>query len=151
MSLLHRHVPLCSGVEPLSSRSLMLTIPFSISILRCVKSPVYAATCAGNAKSVQRQQYQSLNYNYRTQTKLRKVFTSVCQEFCPRGKVYTSLRADTPPRQTLPWADTPLGQTPHPSGRHSPGQEPLSADPPQQMATASDGMHPTGMHSFVQW
>ena len=59
---------------------------------------------------------------YRPQTKLRKgnVFTSVCQEFCPqRGKVYTPL-ADTP------WADTP---------------------PPNQTASATDGTHPTGMHS----
>ena len=36
-------------------------------------------------------------------------------------------RADTSPP---PWADTPL--LPH---------------PPQQTATAADGMHPTGMHS----
>ena len=49
--------------------------------------------------------------------------------------------ADTPPppgrpppgRHYLPWADTP-----------SPGWTPL----PQQMASAADGTHPTGMHSY---
>ena len=48
-------------------------------------------------------------YFYRPQTKLRKgnVFTSVCQEFCSQGEVYTSpwadtlLRADTPPPRWL--------------------------------------------------
>ena len=46
-------------------------------------------------------------HHYRPQTKLRKgnVFTSVCQEFCPQGKVYTSR------------ADNPLGDSP---GRHTP-------------------------------
>ena len=38
----------------------------------------------------------------------------------------------TPPRQTPPRADIPLS-------RH----------PPQQTATAADGMHPTGMHSCL--
>ena len=44
---------------------------------------------------------------------LRKgnVFTSVCQEFCPRGDVYTPLGRH-PLAGTPPWADTPLGQTP---------------------------------------
>ena len=57
---------------------------------------------------------------YRLQTKLRKgnVFTSVCQELCPRG-VYTSpWQADNPPcplgRQTPPWQADP------PSGRQTP-------------------------------
>ena len=76
--------------------------------------------------------------------------------------------ADTPPGQTLPWADTPWadthlwadtlpGQTPS-LGRHLPGQTPptqcmLGYIPPSpvhagiDMATASDGTHPTGMHS----
>ena len=53
----------------------------------------------------------------------------------------TPLEADTPPlEQTLPlakhcpWADTPLGDTPLPSGINPPA------------ATAADSMHPTGMH-----
>ena len=55
-----------------------------------------------------------------------------------------------------PWADT-LGQTPPeqtPPGQTSPRQTPPRADtPPQQMATAADGTHPTGMHSclFILW
>ena len=44
-------------------------------------------------------------------------------------------RCPPPDRQALPWADTPLGRYP-PLGRH-----------PSEMATAADGMHPTGMHS----
>ena len=44
---------------------------------------------------------------HRPQTKLRKgnVFTSACQEFCPRGGVHP-LR-QTPPGQTLPIPETP--------------------------------------------
>ena len=50
---------------------------------------------------------------------------------------------------------TPPGQTPPPPGRHLPSladtpphqQTPL---PPQQMATAADGTHPTGMHSCIK-
>ena len=46
-----------------------------------------------------------------------------------------------PGQKTLPpWVDTPPGRHPSPllAGRHP---------PPQQTATAVDGMHPTGMHS----
>ena len=63
-------------------------------------------------------------------------------------------------RQTHPSGQTSPGQTPHwadarpLTGRHSPGQTPPWADtlpwadtPPPEMATAADGMHPTGMHS----
>ena len=60
---------------------------------------------------------QMTQHFYRQQTKLRKgnVFTTVCQEFCPRG-VYTSLWADTSlarhiPMQTSPWPDTPGADT----------------------------------------
>ena len=57
----------------------------------------------------------------------------------------------TPPRQTLLWVDTPLlgthpGQTPlrqTPPGRHTP-----PGRLPSKMATAADGTHPTGMHSY---
>ena len=51
---------------------------------------------------------------YRPQTKLRKgnVFTSVCQEFCPRRGV------STPPRQTPPtWADTTTPKQTRPPSR----------------------------------
>ena len=69
--------------------------------------------------------------------------------------------ADTPTGQTSP-VQTPPRQTPplggHPPGRHSPWADtpqadtpqadtPFRADTPQQMATAEDGTHPTGMHS----
>ena len=73
---------------------------------------------------------------YHPQTKLQKgnVFTSVCQEFFPQGSVCQTPPGQTPPLgQTPPWADTPW---------HTP-----QADTPQQMATAADGTHPTGMHS----
>ena len=43
--------PLWDGVEPLSSLSFTVTTPVSISIFSWARSPVYAATCAGNAKS----------------------------------------------------------------------------------------------------
>ena len=60
--------------------------------------------------------------NYHPQTKLWKgnVFTSVCQEFCAWGGI--------------------------PPGRHPPWQTPPWADAPQQMATAADRTHPTGIH-----
>ena len=50
---------------------------------------------------------------YRPQTKLRKgsVFTSVCQEFCPRGGEMYSPLADTP-RADTPWADPPVRHPP---------------------------------------
>ena len=66
--------------------------------------------------------------------KLRKgnVFTSVCQEFCLRG--------------CLPDTYWQTRQTP-PLGRHPPWQ---ADTPTQQMATATDGMHPTEMHSCFE-
>ena len=46
----------------------------------------------------------------------------------------------TRPRQTLLWAHPPLWADTHtPPGR----------PPPQEMATAADGTHPTGMHSIT--
>ena len=74
---------------------------------------------------------------YRPQTKLRKgnVFTSVCQEFCPRGvggAVCSSACWDTPPRKHTP-------REVHPSLRkaHLP------------TVTAADCTHPTGMLSCL--
>ena len=58
---------------------------------------------------------------------------------CPRGGVHPS------------WADTPRGKHPHadtPSADTPPKADtPRQTTTPQQMATAADGMHPTGMHS----
>lgn len=45
------HVPLCEGVDPLSSRSFTDTTPVSINIFNWARSPLYAATCAGKARS----------------------------------------------------------------------------------------------------
>ena len=58
---------------------------------------------------------------YRPQTKLWKgnVFTSVCQEFCPRG-VYPSMH----------WADPPTGQAA--PGKHPPRQTPPGRHPPSR-------------------
>ena len=44
--------PLCAGVDPLSFLSLTETTPVSMSILKCDRSPLYAAAWAGNAKSI---------------------------------------------------------------------------------------------------
>ena len=80
---------------------------------------------------------------YRSQTKLRIGNVSqACVKNSVHGGVYTpwadippgkhSLLGRHPPAQTSPWADIPL------------------ADTPQQMATAADGMHPTGMHYYTK-
>ena len=62
--------------------------------------------------------------NYHPQTKLRKgnVFTSVCQELCPKGGVSAAVhagihtpQADTP-LDRHPLAYTPLGRHPNSSG-----------------------------------
>ena len=57
--------------------------------------------------------------------------------------------ADTPRQTHLPGRQTPpVGRHPlavrHPSWAYTPSQ---ADTPPQQMATATDGTHPTGMHS----
>ena len=44
-------VPLWAGVDPLSSRSFTDTTPVSINIFNWARSPLYAATCAGKARS----------------------------------------------------------------------------------------------------
>ena len=62
------------------------------------------------------------------------VFTSVCQKFYPRGRGGGAVSASEsggvhpPGRHPLSWADTLL---------------------PPETATASDGTHPTGMHSCL--
>ena len=76
-------------------------------------------------------------------TKLRQgnVFTPVCDSVTG-GCLPKCMLGYTPLAGSRPWADTPL-QTP-------PGQTPLPRQTPsQQMATAADGRHPTGMHSCL--
>ena len=74
---------------------------------------------------------------YRPRTKLRKdnVFTSVCQEFCPRGRCTHTLPADPLPARHRPLArqhttPTPLARHHNPPSpaRNPHGQRPLSAD-----------------------
>ena len=50
-----------------------------------------------------------------------------------------------PPRQTHPLGRRPNRADTPPIGRHPPGQTPLS-----QVATATDGTHPTGMHIWFK-
>ena len=57
----------------------------------------------------------------------------------PLGRHPTGRHPPTPP------GHTPL-QPDSPPGRHPPGQT-----HPQQTATAADGTHPTGMHSYYDW
>ena len=75
------------------------------------------------------------------------VFTSVCQEFCPREGGVSPRQTPPledfpqqtpPPPQLTPWADTSPSRQTH-----------TNADslPPPETATAADGTHPTGMHS----
>ena len=108
-------------------------------------------------------QFWHIWHFYRPQRSCGKViFSQACvKNSVGGGSVCLSACWDTPP-----WADTPLGQT-HPLGRHHPqadttpsqcmlGYTPVHAGihtPPCpvhagiDMATAADGMHPTGMHS----
>ena len=100
-----------------------------------------------------------ITYYYPSPTKLWQgnIFTSVCQEFCPRGEVCLSACWDTPPPPAEPsWPDTPSGQTPPgqtpsppPPQADTPQADTPQADTPQQMATTADGTHPTGMHSCL--
>ena len=77
-------------------------------------------------------------------TKLRQgnIFRSVCQEFCPGG-LLASVHAGI--HHPHPLGSHPAGQTP--LGRHPPGRHPWADTRPQQMSTAADGTHRTGMHS----
>ena len=90
----------------------------------------------------------------RTEVGAGNNFTSVCQEFCPRGEGVggsaTNPPGQTPPGQTppLPWADTPppgrdhRPETPPPGQTHSPGA--VHAVRYGQQAGVT---HPTWMHS----
>ena len=79
---------------------------------------------------------------------------------CPQGGGAHPSLGRHPPWHTLPlsrhppgrqplWADTSLGRHPH---RQTPpwADTPLPLPPTPEMATAVDGTHPTGMHSFWQ-
>ena len=83
---------------------------------------------------------------YRPQTKLRKgnVFTSVCQEFCPRGGVQAQAQGGL---QGGVQAQAQGVSRPRPRPRGVCIPACTEADTPQQTATAADGTHPTGMHS----
>ena len=74
-----------------------------------------------------------LRYFYRPRD--GNVFTSVCQEFCPRGEgggwISQHVIGRQPHRQTPPRQTPPLRQTP----------------PSTKMATEAGGTHPTGIHS----
>ena len=127
-------------------------------------------------------------FYYRPQTKFAKVmflpaatklgqgniFTSVCQEFCPRGGgclPQCMLGYTPPPGSRPPWtrqtpllppgadthpqgADTPQTRQTPPRSRHPPPgsrHPPDQADPPREQTQAyslrAAGTHPTGMHS----
>ena len=69
------------------------------------------------------------------------IFSSVCQEFCPRGES-APLHAGIPPR-----ADPPSGSR-HPSGTSSPpDQAPPGAVHAGRYGHQAGGTHPTGMQS----
>ena len=95
------------------------------------------------------------------------IFTSVCQEFCPRGEGVclsacwdTPPRADTPGSRHPPGADTLPEQTPReqtpPRSRTPPtgSRHPRSRHPPGKQTAAygqrAAGTHPTGMHSCLK-
>ena len=80
----------------------------------------------------------TLKIYYSPQTKLWKgnVFTSVCQEFCPRGG-----EDYTPSKQTSP----PLGQTP-PGQTHTPQADPSGQTPLTGRHPPSDD-HCSGRHA----
>ena len=100
------------------------------------------------------------------------IFTSVCQEFCPRGGVCLSACWDTPPwtrhppdqappqtrHPTPPDQAPPRDQArPSPRTRHPPDQAdpPGVAAPPLGKQTAACGQraagtHPTGIHSCLK-
>ena len=98
-----------------------------------------------------------------TQLRQGNIFTGVCQSFCLQGVCIPACTwADTPWVDMPPPGRHPTGQIPlgrYPLGRY-PRADPLPwqtqprADPPRPpgqiplVATAADGTHPTGMHSF---
>ena len=97
-------------------------------------------------------------YHYRPQRSCGKVMFSQASVI-----LFTwGVSARHPPGQTPPLGRHPRADTPpsrHPPDRHHPHWEnphplldrpPLGRHLPQQMATAADGMDPTGMHSCFQ-
>ena len=75
----------------------------------------------------------TLNHFYRPQTKFAKVIFYTCLSFCSqRGGLQAHTRGVSRPRPERGISQHALRQTP----------------PPKQTATAADGTHPTGMHSF---
>ena len=76
------------------------------------------------------------------------IFTSVCQELCPRGRCLV-------PGGACSWMGVPalggacsrgLVSRPSPKGEIEGDQV---QPPPNPMATAAGGTHPTGMHSCL--
>ena len=87
------------------------------------------------------------------------VFRSMCQSFCPQKGGYPPPgqrpRWTETPRIEIPWTEIPLGQR-SPLERAPTEQRcPWTEIPPSspKMATAADGMHPTGTHScyYYDW
>ena len=99
-------------------------------------------------------------------------FTSVCQEFCPRGGgcLPQCMLGYTPPppgahpqSRQPPWDQTTPPRTRHPPEQTPPGADtPLEQTPPGKQTAAygqwAAGTHPTGIHSclgeiflFVLW
>ena len=102
------------------------------------------------------------------------IFTSVCQEFCPRGEgVCLSACWDTPPRADTPGSRHPPQEQTPPGSRHPPEQTPsrsrplweqtpprsrtpppTGSRPPRKQTAAygqrAAGTHPTGMHSCLK-
>ena len=68
-------------------------------------------------------------HSFRRERIYLSVFTGLCLSTGRGGGGVHPL-----PGIHTPWAVTPLGQTP----------------PPPEMATAADGTHPTGMHSYLK-
>ena len=74
------------------------------------------------------------------------VCLSACWDTHPLGRpTQVDPSRQTPPGQTPPWADTPR-QTEHPP-RQTPQDTQCPVHAGIDMATATDGMHPSGMHS----
>ena len=72
------------------------------------------------------------------------LFTGVCIPACTGTDTPQVDISQHALGQTTPQANTPLGQTHIPQAdTTTPGQT-----HPREMATAADGMHPTGMHSY---
>ena len=100
-------------------------------------------------------------YYYCPQTEFGQgnVFRSMCQSFCPQKGGSPSPgqrpRWTETPRIEIPWTEIPLGQR-SPLERAPTEQRcPWTEIPPSspKMATAADGMHPTGTHScyYYDW